>query len=60
MASLLNSRPDELIITTEFICKLHRDAFRELFPDWAGRYRDRDVTVGKHTPPHYFDYETVL
>ena len=60
MAAILNSRPDELTITTEFICKLHRDAFRELFPEWAGSYRDRDVTVGKHTPPHYFEVPVLM
>ena len=54
MASLLNLRADELRITPDFIRKLHQDAFEELFPLWAGHYRDRNVTVGKHTaPPHY-------
>ncbi|MBI3582843.1 MAG: N-6 DNA methylase [Nitrospinae bacterium] len=55
MAHILNQKPDELIITSEFIRKLHRDAFGELFPSWAGKYRDRDVTVGNHTPPPYFE-----
>ncbi|MEK7788477.1 MAG: Fic family protein [Planctomycetota bacterium] len=60
MAAILNSRPDALTITTEFICKLHRDAFGELFPEWTGSYRDRDVTVGKHTPPHYFEVPVLM
>jgi len=41
MASLLNSRPEELRITPDFIRNLHKDAFEELFPAWAGHYRDR-------------------
>ena len=60
MAAILNSRPDALTITTEFICKLHIDAFGELFPEWTGSYRDRDVTVGKHTPPHYFEVPVLM
>lgn len=39
MAEILNYRPDELIVTSEFICKLHKEAFGELFPSWAGKYR---------------------
>lgn len=55
MASLLNKSADELLITPEFICKLHKDAFEEIFPAWAGQYRDRNITVGKHTPPQYYE-----
>ncbi len=55
MASLLEQPPEELKITPEFICKLHKNAFEELFPTWAGRYRDREVTVGTYNPPPYFE-----
>ena len=55
MASLLEQSPEELKITPEFICSLHKDAFGELFPSWAGRYRDRDVTVGAYNPPPYYE-----
>jgi Alw26I/Eco31I/Esp3I family type II restriction m6 adenine DNA methyltransferase len=55
MAYLLQLKPDELKVTSEFICKLHKDAFGELFPSWAGRYRDRNVTVSKHAPPPFFE-----
>jgi fido (protein-threonine AMPylation protein) len=41
MAHLLNQKPDDLKVTPEFICSLHKNAFGELFPSWAGRYRDR-------------------
>ena len=52
MASLLEQPPDEIKITPDFICKLHKDAFEYLFPAWAGCYRDRDVTVGTYNPSH--------
>lgn len=60
MASLLIKKPEELQITPEFIAGLHRDAFGELFPDWAGRYRDRDVKVGGHTPPPYYEVPVLM
>ena len=55
MALLLNKSVAELLITTEFICTLHKDAFEGLFPVWAGQYRDRNVSVGKHMPPPYYE-----
>jgi fido (protein-threonine AMPylation protein) len=54
MAFLLDKAPDELKITPEFICELHKDAFGGLFPSWTGRYRDRNVKVGDYEPPPYF------
>jgi hypothetical protein len=54
MALLLLFPPDKLKITPAFIRRLHKDAFEDLFPSGAGQYRNRDVTVGKHTtPPHH-------
>lgn len=55
MAALIQLSPEDLIVTPELICKLHKDAFGELFPLWAGRYRDRDVIVGGHTAPPYYE-----
>lgn len=40
-------------ITPELICNVHKEGFGFIFPDWAGKYRTIDVTVGKHEPPHY-------
>lgn len=60
MASLLEQHLEELKITYEFICKLHKDAFGELFPSWAGRYRDRDVAVGTYNPPPYFEVPVLM
>lgn len=40
-------------ITPELICDVHRKGFGFIFPDWAGRFRVIDVTVGEYEPPHY-------
>lgn len=40
-------------ITPELICKVHRRGFGFIFPDWAGKFRITDVTVGEYEPPHY-------
>lgn len=40
-------------ITPELICNIHQVGFGFIFPDWAGRFRDLDVTVGEYEPPHY-------
>jgi len=60
MALLLDRAPAELRVTPEFIRDLHKRAFEELFPAWAGHYRDRNVTVGKHKPPAYYEVPTLM
>jgi len=60
MASLLEKSPDELKVTPEFICELHKDAFKGLFPSWAGRYRDRNVKVGDYEPPPYYEVPVLM
>lgn len=40
-------------ITPELICKVHREGFGFIFPDWTGKFRTVDVTVGMYEPPHY-------
>jgi CRISPR-associated endonuclease/helicase Cas3 len=60
MASLLELAPAELRVTPEFICDLHKRAFEVLFPSWAGHYRDRNVMVGKHKPPAYYEVPTLM
>ena len=40
-------------ITPELIQDIHREGFGFIFPDWAGKFRTVDVTVGEHEPPHY-------
>lgn len=40
-------------ITPTLICDIHKKGFGFIFPDWAGRFRIVDVTVGEFEPPHY-------
>lgn len=60
MTAILTYKSHELIITSEFICMIHKNAFGEIFPTWAGKYRDRNVTVGKHCPPSYFEVPVLM
>lgn len=40
-------------ITPELIQNIHKVGFSFIFPDWAGKFRTIDVTVGEYEPPHY-------
>jgi len=40
-------------ITPDLICDVHKIGFGFIFPDWAGKFRAIDVTVGNFEPPHY-------
>lgn len=40
-------------ITPELILEVHRVGFGFIFPDWAGKFRNVDVTVGEFEPPHH-------
>lgn len=40
-------------ITPDLICSIHKKGFGFIFPDWAGKYRTIEVTVGEYEPPHY-------
>lgn len=40
-------------ITPQLICDIHNEGFGFIFPDWAGKFRIVDVTVGEYEPPHY-------
>lgn len=40
-------------ITPELIQDIHQKGFGFIFPDWAGKFRIVDVTVGEYEPPHY-------
>ncbi|MFH1212275.1 MAG: Fic family protein [Candidatus Woesearchaeota archaeon] len=53
--SIINLTPGKIHITPEWICKLHNDIAGSLFPEWAGRFRDVNVTVGTHNPPPYYE-----
>ena len=40
-------------ITPALICDIHKEGFGFIFPNWAGKLRTIDVTVGDFEPPHY-------
>lgn len=40
-------------ITPQIILDIHKVGFGFIFPDWAGKFRTIDVTVGDYEPPHY-------
>lgn len=40
-------------ITPTLIQDIYKEAFSFIFPDWAGKFRIVDVTVGEYEPPHY-------
>jgi CRISPR-associated endonuclease/helicase Cas3 len=44
----------------ELACAFHAGLCSELFPDWAGRARNVDVTVGTHVPPPSFEVSRLM
>ena len=58
-ATLARASSQEYLITRDWLCDLHRRAFAR-FVDWAGTLRDRDVRVGNHEPPPYFEVPAFL
>lgn len=53
--AIIETSPEDIYFTSEWICKLHNDIAGSLFPDWAGRFRDVNVKVGTHTPPPFYE-----
>lgn len=47
-------------ITPKAICDIHKAGFGFIFPDWAGKFRTIDVTVGDFEPPHYSKVEELV
>jgi len=45
---------------SDLILELHRRVCAELTPDMAGRWRQKDVRVGTHTPPHYWHVPVLM
>lgn len=50
---ILKSSSKKTKITTDLILDIHKIGFGFIFPDWAGKFRTIDVTVGNFEPPHY-------
>jgi Fic family protein len=52
---VLQTAPEAIAVTPEWLCGRHRALAGALFPEWAGRYRDVNVQVGAHTPPPFHE-----
>jgi fido (protein-threonine AMPylation protein) len=52
---ILQAKPDQIVIDSEWLCVRHKRLAGHLFPDWAGRFRDVNVKVGAHLPPPYYE-----
>lgn len=52
---ILQAKPDQVVITSEWLCLRHKRLAAHLYPDWAGRFRDVNVQVGSHTPPPFYE-----
>lgn len=44
---------DKVQITPHVILDIHKVGFGNIFPDWSGKFRTVDVTVGEYEPPHF-------
>lgn len=42
------------LITPDLIKDVHKVGFVSIFPNWAGKFRLIEVTVGFYTPPSYY------
>ncbi len=55
LEKLFEKAPEDICITPDWICDIHRRIAEDLFPDWAGQFRSTDVQVGSHLPPPGFE-----
>jgi fido (protein-threonine AMPylation protein) len=55
LQQIIDSDPVTLDVTSKWLCLRHRELAGTLFPDWAGRFRDRDVQIGMHHPPPFYE-----
>ncbi|MDF0642506.1 MAG: Fic family protein [Nitrospira sp.] len=52
---IVDTDPATLEFTPEWLCLRHQELAGVLFPDWAGRFRDRNVQIGSHQPPPSYE-----
>lgn len=52
---ILQARPDQIVIDSEWLCVRHKRLAGHLFPDWAGWFHDVNVQIGAHLPPPYYE-----
>jgi len=47
-------------ITSDLIKDIHNVGFGFIFPNWAGKFRLIEVTVGSYTPPSYYELPQLI
>jgi fido (protein-threonine AMPylation protein) len=57
---ILQTNPDHIVITSEWLCLRHKRLAGHLYPDWAGRFRDVNVQVGSHLPPPFYEVPVLM
>jgi fido (protein-threonine AMPylation protein) len=57
---IIEAPPGELSISPDWLSQQHRTLAGSLFPDWAGRYRNVEVSVGSHTPPPFYEVPALM
>ena len=58
-ARLAQAEQSSLVVTRDWLCNLHRDAFGR-FVAWAGTLRDRNVQIGNHEAPAFYQVPVLL
>lgn len=53
LAYILELSTKKAKVTAKLICNIHQKGFGFIFPDWAGKFRTINLTVGDFEPPHY-------
>ena len=60
LQEILLTAPEQIPITPEWLCLRHQALAGDLFPEWAGRFRDVNVQVGSHTPPPFYEVPVLM
>lgn len=55
LEKLLETDPEQIFLTPDWIRGIHQQLAGNLFPEWAGRFRTTEVQVGTHFPPPPYD-----
>lgn len=53
LQDIIKLSEEKVSIAPQIILDVHRVGFGFIFPDWAGKFRIIDVTVGEYEPPRY-------
>jgi len=57
---LKQRKKKKILITPQFIKKIHKVGFGWIFPKMGGKFRKIEVTVSDHTPPKYYQLPELM